>query len=677
MKPRGLRRGLAKFLPTLPLTERRFMQHQHLSSFKPLSRFNRFQGWLWIIPILLAMLINFNTLENGFGWDDETIIPHLKPPDRWLSLFLPDRDSPKLTSAYYRPIVSVSYLLDHAIWGARPFGFHLSVYLAHLLNTALVFFLARSLIRVTPPLPQRSSPKASPLPPHGLLPVLAASLFAVHPIHAEAVAWIAGRNDVFCTTFLLTSLLLYLQFHRTGRRRFFALSMLAFFFALLTKEIAVGLILLFPLYEFLAKEKNQPVPWTRLAPRFAVPLAILSIYFWMRAVNITAPYGPVQSVNISPGDGFEKILIAYGLYLKLMAFPYPHSPFIATLPNSLPFLIVSCLTLTALACGLIFAVIHRDRIVGIGLGWTAAFLMPAAVVAFQPLAAALAAERYVYAPSVGFVIVLAWLLLKCLQLLPRESKQAQRQTAIGMALLFMAVIGIGGWESWKRNTVWRSPATFWEAAAASSPMAGLPYSELGIQYARSGRLDEAEALFKKSIAHLEKTVGPMHPDLAKNLNNLAELYRTENRESEAEAIHQRILAIRERSLGPNHPDVAKSLNNLALIYHAQKQYAAAEAYYQRAISIWEKTPPTDSSDLAMSLNNLATLYSTEGRYPEAETYFRRSLMTWEKAFGPDHPDSVTSLENYAVFLRQMNREAEAAELEVRANRIRNKQARGD
>ena len=653
------------------------MQDKHLSSLKFLSRFNRFQRWLWIIPVLLALLINFNVLQNGFGWDDETIIPHLKPPDRWLSLFLPDRDSPKLASAYYRPLVSVSYLLDHELWGARPFGFHLSVYLAHLLNTALVFFLARSLIPVTQPLPQRSSPNASPLTPHGLFPLLAASLFAIHPIHAEAVAWIAGRNDVFCTTFLLASLLLYLRFHRTGHRRFFVLSMLAFFFALLTKEIAVGLILIFPLYEFLAMEKGQPFSWKRLAFRFAFPLAILAAYFWMRAANIAAPYGPVQPVNISPGDGFEKILIAYGLYLKLMAFPYPHSPFIATLPNSLPFLIVSGLTLTALASGLIFAVICRDRIVGIGLGWTAALLMPAAVVAFQPLAAALAAERYVYAPSAGFVIVLAWIVLKSLRFLRPESTQAQRQTAIGMALLFMAVIGIGGWETWKRNMAWRSPVTFWEAAVASSPLSGLPYSELGIQYARSGRLDEAEALFIKSIALQEKTKGSMHPDLAKSLNNLAELYRTQNRESEAEALHLRILAIRERSLGPNHPDVAKSLNNLALIYHSQKRYAAAEAYYQRAISIWEKTPPADSSDLAMSLNNLATLYSAEGRYPEAETFFRRSLMTWEKAFGPDHPDSVTSLENYAVFLRQMNREAEAAELEGRVNRIRNKQARGD
>jgi hypothetical protein len=368
--------------------------------------------------------------------------------------------------------------------------------LAHILNTALVFFLAQSLIRVTQTDRQRYSPDAAPLMPHGVLPWLSASLFAVHPVHAEAVAWIAGRNDVFCTSFLLASLLLYLRFHRTGRPLLFTLSMLAFFFALLTKEIAVGLIVLFPLYEFLAMDRGQPVLWRRLALRFAIPLAILVAYFWMRAANIAAPYGPGQPLIVSGRNAVEKILAAYGLYLKLMVFPYPHFPFIATLPNSLPFLIVSGLILAAGAGGLLFAVIRRDRLVGIGLGWTAVFLTPAAVVAIQPLAAALAAERYVYAPSVGFVIVTAWLILKSLRL-QTDSKPVQPRTAIGAAVFLMAVISLGGWEGWIRNTVWRSPLTFWEAAVAASPQAALPYSELGIQYARSGRAAEAEALFKK------------------------------------------------------------------------------------------------------------------------------------------------------------------------------------
>jgi tetratricopeptide (TPR) repeat protein len=653
------------------------MQDNQASAPRSLTRFDRLQPWLWAIPVLLALVVNFNVLQNGFGWDDEAIISNLRPPDSWGSLFLPDPGLPKQTSAYYRPLVSVSYLLDYGLWGNRPFGYHLSVWLAHILNTALVFFLARSLIRFTQTSRHPVAPDAAPLMPQGALPWLSASLFAVHPAHAEAVAWIAGRNDVFCTSFLLASLLLYLRFHRTGRPLLFTLSMLAFFFALLTKEIAVGLIVLFPLVEFLATERGQALPWKRLALRFALPLAILGAYFRMRAANLAAPYGPGQPLTASGGKAVEMILAIYGLYLKMLIFPFPHSPFIATLPDSRPFLIASGLILTAATGGFLLAVMRRDRIIGIGLGWTALFLIPAAAVAFQPLAAVSAAERYVYAPSVGFVIVAAWLILKSLRLLRTDSMRVQRQTTIGAALLLLAVIGTGGRETWTRNAVWGSPLTFWEAAVAASPRAALPYSELGIQYARSGRGAEAEALFKKSISILERTVGPMHPDLAKGLNNLAELYRSENRETEAEPIHRRILAIRERTLGPDHWEVAKSLNNLALIYHAQKQYAAAEAFYRRAISIWEKTPSPDPSDLAKILNNLATLYSTEGRYSEAEPLFRQSLRTWEKAYGADYPDSVMSLENYAVLLRQTHREAEAAELEGRANSIRRKQVQGN
>ncbi|HUK56067.1 MAG TPA: tetratricopeptide repeat protein, partial [Nitrospiria bacterium] len=442
-------------------------------------------------------------------------------------------------------------------------------------------------------------------------------------------------------------------------------------------EIAVGLIVLFPLYEFLAINPMEPVRWKPLIVRLLIPLAILGLYFWMRAASITAPYGPIPSVNTSGWDWIDKILIAYGLYLKLMAFPYPPSPFIATLPNSFLYLIVSSLALTGAAMGLLVAMIRRDRIIGIGLGWMLVFLMPAAVVAFEPLATVVAAERYAYAPSVGFVSAGTCLIFQGLRWLRVDSEPARHQMAVAAALLFAALIGMGSWTSRERNTVWRNPITFWEAAVGTSPLSGLPYSELGIQYARLDRPADAEALFKKSVAILEETVGPMHPDLAKSLNNLAELYRTQNREAEAATLQTRILTIRERTLGPNHPDVAESLRNLALIYQAQKRYAEAEAFYRRAISIWEEGPRSDYADLARSLNNLATLYSTEGRSTDAETLFRRSLFTWEKGLGPDDPDSVTTLENYAVFLRQMHRDDEAAELEIRARRIRNKRTRGD
>ena len=72
------------------------MKDTHLSATNSLALRDRFHRWLWLIPALLALLVNLNVLQNGFGWDDEAIISNLRPPDQWRSLFLPDPGLPKL-----------------------------------------------------------------------------------------------------------------------------------------------------------------------------------------------------------------------------------------------------------------------------------------------------------------------------------------------------------------------------------------------------------------------------------------------------------------------------------------------------------------------------------------------------------------------------------------------------
>ncbi len=74
---------------------------------------------------------------------------------------------------------------------------------------------------------------------------------------------------------------------------------------------------------------------------------------------------------------------------------------------------------------------------------------------------------------------------------------------------------------------------------------------------------EAEPLYQRSVAILEKALGPEHPDVAASLNNLAGLYKVQGHYAEAEPLYKRSLAINEKALGPEHPDVAASLNNLA------------------------------------------------------------------------------------------------------------------
>jgi len=104
-------------------------------------------------------------------------------------------------------------------------------------------------------------------------------------------------------------------------------------------------------------------------------------------------------------------------------------------------------------------------------------------------------------------------------------------------------------------------------------------------------------------------------------------------------------------LGPTHPDVARDLNNLAELYRAQGKYADAEPLYQRALRIVEAALGPAHPHVVTSLNNLALLYSTQGKYAEAEPLYQRSFWTLHNSLGPDHPSVRQVFANYQAFLK--------------------------
>lgn len=631
------------------------------------------------ISLILALLVNLNVLQNGLGWDDETIISNLRPPENWLQFLrpvLPDGSSivlSKENSSYFRPIVSISYQLDHFIWGRNPVGFHLSVLLAHLINTVFVFFLARELMLQTARSPL---PGPNPASLNRFIPFLAAALFAVHPAHAEAVAWIPGRNDVFCTAFMLASLLLYIRFRRTRDWAAFGFAMPAFFLALLTKETAVGLVILFPLYDYLSMTADAPPALAPLLPRRAgalllIPTTILALYFWMRIEKIMFPSGQGLSVGLLGPDTIRKVLGAVGLYLKLLIFPYPHRPFIQNLPDSTFFIILSALITALLFGGLVLALIRRSILFGIGLAWMFALLAPAVSVAVLNVAATPAAERYVYAPSVGFLIAAAGLIAWGIERLT-AARRSPSMTVSAAVLLLLSIMTVWGLTSRNRNSVWRDSVTFWQAGLVAAPDAGFPRRELGKHLVELGRLEEAEPLYRQAVLLDEKAFGLEHPGVGASLNLLGTLLQKEGRYAEAEPAYQRALKIREKTLGPEHMDTAASLNNLAEIYYRQRKYAEAEPLYQRAIAVYEKAVGPNHSDTAQSLNNLAGLYDAQGKYAEAEPLYQRALAIREKSLGPDHTDVAQTLNNLAVLYHRQGRYAEAESLYKRSLNIREK-----
>ena len=218
----------------------------------------------------------------------------------------------------------------------------------------------------------------------------------------------------------------------------------------------------------------------------------------------------------------------------------------------------------------------------------------------------------------------------------------------------------------------RSLAILEKALGPDHPDVARSLNDLSVLCYQQGRYAETEPMHARVLAILEKALGPDHPDVAMSLNNLAGLYNRQGRYAEAEALHARVLRLREKALGPNHPDVAMSLKNLATLYDRQGRSQEAERLHARALAIRERMFGPDHPDVALSLNSLAVLYQEQGRFGEAEPLHARALAIVEKALGPDHPYVAASLNGLAGWYDRQGRYGEAEPLYARALLIREK-----
>jgi len=145
-------------------------------------------------------------------------------------------------------------------------------------------------------------------------------------------------------------------------------------------------------------------------------------------------------------------------------------------------------------------------------------------------------------------------------------------------------------------------------------------------------------------------------------NGLAQLLQSQGKYEEAEPLFRRTLAAREAALGPAHPHTLTLVNNLALLLKAQGKYEEAEPLYRRALAGREEALGPAHPDTLASVNNLAQLLQALGKYEEAEPLYRRALAGREEALGPAHPNTLTSVGNLAVLLQSLGKHEQAAAL---------------
>jgi tetratricopeptide (TPR) repeat protein len=492
-----------------------------------------------LIVVLACLVAYANAFWDGFVYDDISQI--LRNP--WIRdwAYTGNIFSNNVwafagrTSNYYRPLYHFIYLVTNQVFGLQAWAFHLVNVVLHVAASLLVLAATRRLL----------DDEASPASP-GLrrVPLVAALIFAVHPIHTEAVTYVAGAADLSFSLLCLLSFLLYLRSTRPLDPSA-VLSALAFFLAALCKETALTLpVLLVFLDVTRARARGERLLSQRALLRWSPYVVAGSAYLVLRLRVLGAMTPVAGGIEQGPAWLAANALQLLGRYLAELV-----------VPIGLDFYHIVHPAPSLLAPGVLLGLVGAVALIGLALeGFRRgnAALVAASLFIVLPLLPAFYvpalshglknafAERYLYLPSYGAALLAALALAWASDREPRLEVVTVVATGVLVCLLAAGTIS--------RNTVWKDSYTLWLDTVAKSPDGDVPHGSLGYAMLERGEVDGAIAELRAALA--------LNPDFAEAHNNLGIAYSQKGMLDEA--LQELTLAYRlDPSFGENFQEVMR------------------------------------------------------------------------------------------------------------------------
>jgi tetratricopeptide (TPR) repeat protein len=543
------------------------------------------------VPIFILLLVSFavylNALFGAFVYDDMLQIvknpwirdirniPVIFSKSVWS--FLPGRD----VDNYYRPLMHIVYMLNYYLFGLNPWGFHLVNILFHCGATVLVFLLIRRFLTE-----QGVTTSLVYLSPA----FIAAVLFAVHPIHTEAVTWIAGLPDVSFTFFYLLSFYCYVR-SKTVLSGSYFFSLVCFAVAALFKEPALTLPVILLAYDYVYREERLRL--TDYVKRYISYLVIAAGYLVLR-IHILGGFAPLKiHVTMSSYQYAINVFPLFSQYLEKLLVPLNLNAFYVFHPITSLFQLKGILSLmvTAVIVALIAIAFKRNRIAFLGLLFVTVPLMP--VLYIPALGVDTFTDRYLYLPSVGYVFLVGVFLSWAKEKLPR---------AVTIIMIVAVVIGgLYAVGTVTRNNVWRDNFSLWSDTVKKSSDSAFVHYNLGNTYESQGQMDKAIAEYKTALQ--------LKPDYEKAHYNLGTAYASRGLWAKAIPEFETALWLK--------PDLAATHTNLGVAYQSQGQLDYAILEYQTALRL--------NPDDVDAHNNLGVVYRSQGLLNKAIAEFQTAI----------------------------------------------------
>jgi tetratricopeptide (TPR) repeat protein len=164
----------------------------------------------------------------------------------------------------------------------------------------------------------------------------------------------------------------------------------------------------------------------------------------------------------------------------------------------------------------------------------------------------------------------------------------------------------------------------------------------------NGDYDQAENMYRESIAMYRRLFGDKHDKVADGLSNLAGVMQDKGDLADSELTYRQALAMERDLLGEFHPDVGNTLNNLAFVQYDRGDTRGALITMREALDVYRKLFPKDHPDVAAVMNRLGFWLTLAGEYAEADRHIQEGLAMRRRLFGDHNPNVASSLENLAI-----------------------------
>lgn len=476
----------------------------------------------YLLVLIAAFAVYYNSIENQFVFDDESVVVNNRSIQSLSNIphfFTAEEGFHKVIGRYYRPVISMTYAIDYSLWQLNPAGFHFTNVLIHVIASLLLLALLMKLFEDYK---------------YGRISAVFASLvFAVHPVHTEAVSWISGRTDSLVTLFFFVSFLFYLKYSDffENNNRFLYISLLFYALGLLSKEMIITLPVIIVLFDVLYKKLGNDELKKRL-PAYAAYAAVSVIYLIIRYLVLKDVTERTKYMYFDGKDGitvFLTMLKTIPVYFRLLLFPvnllYHYN---GTMPDSSSLLELRILFSFAFVIVLIISVIYLFK-KWCGISYSVAFflisLMP--VMNIVPTMNFMA-ERFLYMTSFSLSLAIAYIFT-------RYSDEKLKNIFVSVLLIIVLLFS---YMTFERNKDWKDDNTLYSTAD------GIDGSVL--------------------------------------LVNAGNIYANNKNFNEAEKRYRRAIEIRDNSLLAHH--------NLGLIYLIRGNYDSAEIKFKKGLSIDSLAP---------------------------------------------------------------------------------------